>query len=307
MRKIISYQNLLAFLILIGFGCKSSVSENLIYIDENKPGDKPTIFSKGFISKQDRAEFGSVFNRRGDEFFYADDTNGKAKIMTSKIINNFWTEPRAIIQDGKFSFNDPFLSTDEKKLFYISDKPRNEKDTIKDYDIWYSNRIGTNWSEPINAGSNINSDSNEYYISFTNEGTMYFASNKNKGNRKHDFDIYKSQIFENEFGKAKKLNDSINSKRYEAEGFISPDESLIIFSSARKDGFGSGDLYFSVKNKDDEWTKAKNMGPIINSEHNEICPFITYDKRFLFFSRNQDIYWMNIEFLTPLKESDKSR
>jgi hypothetical protein len=233
--------------------CTSQKSSLSKYIDQNRPSLSAKIFAPGFISKENESEFGSIFSKDMTEFYYAVDINGKAEIRYTKLKNQQWSKPKVIISHEKYSYNDPFLSPDENELFYISDMPRNKADTIKDIDIWYSKKINNQWSDPINAGGMINSDKNEYYMSFTSNGKMYFASNKNaKENRLHDLDIYSSTRINDIFIEPKKLNDSINTKRYEADVFISPDESYLIFSSARREGFGKGDLYISFKNENGE-------------------------------------------------------
>ena len=182
--------------------------------------------------------------------------------------------------------------------------PRNDRDTIDDIDIWYSVRKKDNkWSAPINAGPEINTDFNEYYISFTSEGTMYFASNKeNAPKRGHDFEIYSSAYMGGEFQRPVKLSNAVNTRAYEADVFIAPDESYIIFCSFRRSGLGEGDLYISFKTKNGEWTEAKNMGEEINSEHHELCPFVTHDGKYLFYTSNKDIYWISTEVFESLKD-----
>jgi len=100
------------------------------------------IFAPDFISLQDRAEFGSVFNKSIDHFFFAITLEGKAEIWHSELIQNQWSKPKALIRDNDYSYNDPFLSPDEKELYYISNRPVNTKDTILDYNIWYSKKEG---------------------------------------------------------------------------------------------------------------------------------------------------------------------
>jgi len=297
------FKMLLLFQILVyTLSCTSQKSSVLKYIDQNKPSLSAKIFAPGFISKENESEFGSIFSKDGSEFYYAVDINGKAEIRYTKFENQRWSNPKTIISHDKYGYNDPFLSPNENELFYISDMPKNEKDTIRDLDIWYSEKIDNQWSDPINAGDMINSDKNEYYISFTSNGTMYFTSNKNeKENRLHDFDIYSATRINGIFNKPEKLSDSINTKRYEADVFISPDESYLIFSSARKEGFGKGDLYISFKNENDEWKKAKNMGAIVNTKGHELCPFVTNDGKYLFYTSRQDIYWISTQILNGFK------
>jgi len=297
------FKILLLFQILVyTLSCTSQKSSILKYIDQNKPSLSAKIFAPGIISKENESEFGSIFSKDGSEFYYAVDINGKAEIRYTKFENQRWSNPKAIISHDKYGYNDPFLSPNENELFYISDMPKNKKDTIRDIDIWYSEKIDNQWSDPINAGDMINSDKNEYYISFTSNSKIYFASNKSaRENRSHDFDIYSANRVNGIFSEPKKLNDSINSKRYEADVFVSPDESYLIFSSARKEGFGKGDLYISFRNKNGDWKKAKNMGAIVNTKGHELCPFVTNDGKYLFYTSRQDIYWISTKILNKFK------
>ncbi|MDY7393995.1 hypothetical protein UMM65_01970 [Aureibaculum sp. 2210JD6-5] len=282
--------------------CNSQKENLLTYIDQNKPSATAKVFAPNFISKEGESEFGSVFSKDGTEFYYAVDTDGRAEIRYTKLENKKWSTPVTIISHEKYGYNDPFLSPDENELFYISNMPRNALDTINDIDIWYSKKIDNQWSEPINVGNLINSDKNEYYISFASNGTMYFASNVNAAeNRSHNFDIYSATRTEGIFNRPVKLSETINTKRYEADVFVAPDESYLIFSSARREGLGNGDLYISFKNKNGEWNQAKNMGTIVNTESHELCPFVTYDGKYLFYTSKQDIYWISTEILNKFK------
>lgn len=298
----IIYKPFYLFLCVYLFGCVEKIPEDLKYIDSNKPKLKPQKFASGFISKVDEYEFGSVFSKDGKSFYYAEDSNGKAEIRQTKFEQGKWTTPEVILAHPSFGFNDPFLSPDESRLYYISNKPINAQDTIDDIDIWYSEWQDSLWSKPINAGNVINSLRNEYYISFTKEGTMYFASNKAaEPDRKHDFDIYTSTYLNGTFQEPQKLSGAINTRRYEADVFIDPAETYIIFCSARRDGLGSGDLYISFKNQYGQWSEAKHLGPEINSEKNELCPFVTHDGKYFFYTSNQDIYWVSTAFFDQFR------
>lgn len=289
------------FVCLVCINCSSP--KELVYLDSNSPKLQKQIFAPGFITHSDRAEFGSIFSKDGSEFFYADDTDGKAKIMYTHNKSETWQKPISLGFDTTYSYNDPMLSPDEQKLYYISNQPKDELDVGKDIDIWYSVRKDHGWSDPINAGPIINTPHNEYYISFTSDGSMYFASNVDEApERDHDFDIYKSEFKNGQFQKPQKLPSAINTKRYEGDVYIAPDESYIIFCAARREGFGNGDLYISFKTENGEWTQSQNMGPSINTERHELCPFVTHDGLYLFFTSNQDIYWISTEIFESLKE-----
>jgi len=154
----------------------------------------------------------------------------------------------------------------------------------------------------FNAGPNINSDGNEYYISFTNDGTMYFSSNvKAPEERRNDYDIFFSKNHEGVFQEAISLDDSINTQYYEADVFIDPNETYIIFAANRPEGLGRGDLYISFKKPNGSWTKSKNMGAPVNSENHELCPFVSKDGKYFFYTSNKDIYWVDAEIIEELR------
>ncbi len=293
----------LLILILIHSSCTMKLTEKTSYLAQKKPTTTPQIFAKDLISKTTQSEFGSIFSKDGKEFFYGIDIDGRAEIHYVQFKKGKWTAPITILCHEKYGYNDPFLSSDEKELYYISNQPMDGKGEPKDIDIWYSKRTKNGWSAPINAGPNINSSKNEYYISFTNKGKMYFASNVNaKEDRQHNFDIYTSERINQQYQPKEKLGTAINSLAYEADVFIAPDESYIIFCAARRSvGLGRGDLYISFKDADGNWTPSKNMGEPINSKNHELCPFVTADGKYLFYTSNQDIYWVSTAIFQTMK------
>ena len=295
-------QLLLSLLMLVGFSVISwAQTASGPHIDSNKPGMERTVFSPGLVSLDDRHEFGSVFSPDGSEFYWAYVEKGKNTIMGMRYENGSWTAPDTVLTDQYHGFNDPFLSNDGNRLYYISNY-RTEEDTVRsDIDIWYSERMadGKSWSAPINAGPNINSVKNEYYISFNQEGTMYFATNF-YNERSGNFDIYKSEYRNGKFQKAEKLGPAVNTGAYEADVFIAPDESYIIFAAGRRSNIGQGDLYISFK-VNGEWTKSKNMGPAVNTEGHELCPYVTPDGKYLMYTSKQDIVWVDASIIDSLR------
>lgn len=273
------------------------------YMGQTKPGLTPKMFAPNFISTEE-SEFGSVFNREATEFYYGVNVNGKSEIRYSRLVGGSWSNPKTILKHERYGYNDPFLSPDENRLYFISDRALDGLGDLKDHDIWYVNRVDNGWSDPVNTGPNINSGGNEYYISFTNDGTMYFSSNVNapEDRKRNDYDIYFSKAPDGEFQKAIPLGDSVNTPDYEADVFVDPDESYLIFCATRPDGLGQGDLYISYKNPDGTWSEPVNMGERINSKNHELCPFVSSDKKYLFYTSNQDIYWIDSEVIEELRK-----
>ncbi|MFK7848243.1 MAG: hypothetical protein AB8G77_23350 [Rhodothermales bacterium] len=287
------------------FTASGQQSQATPYLDQAPPGNTPKKFAAGLISKNDEYEFGSVFTADGNEFFYGVDVGGRAEIRYTRLEEGRWREPAILLQSDTYGYNDPFLSPDETKLYFISNQPLQDEGPPKDIDIWYIEKQGHAWSAPINAGAPVNSPMEEYYISFTNKGILYFASNVHaEEGRSRNFDIYRAVPSGNSYAPPVALSKAINSPGYEADAFIAYDESYIIFSAGRREGLGEGDLYVSFRNENNVWSKAQNMGALINTAGHELCPFVTKDGRYFFYTSNKDIYWIETDAaLTALRET----
>ena len=128
----------------------------------------------------------------------------------------------------------------------------------------------------------INTKANEFYPSVAANGNLYFTGEYEEGIGKED--IYVSYWKNGDFSKRKVLDTAINSVFWEFNAFIAPDESFIIFSSyGRKDDMGGGDLYISTKDSAGDWQPAQNLAAI-NSARLDYCPFVTKDKKTLYFT-----------------------
>jgi Tol biopolymer transport system component len=273
------------------------------YLGQSPPGLQPQVFAPGLISTTDQYEFGSVFNKSGIAFYYAVETGGPAEIRYTERVNGEWTPPKTILSHPDYGMNDPFLSPDEKRLYFISQKNTEGSGAKRDYDIWYVEREEGGWSEPINAGPSINSDRDEYYISFTRDGAMYFASNRMDDTAgPESFDIFSSTYLDGTLQQARRLGQAINTPHYEADVFIAPDESYVIFCAIRPEGSGRGDLYVSFRGEDGDWTPSVSLGNTINTPGHELCPFVSHDGKYLFYTSNEDIYWVSTEILEKVKE-----
>jgi len=97
------------------------------------------------------------------------------------------------------------------------------------------------------------------------------------------------------------LPEAINSPHYEADVFVDPAETYVIFCANRPGGNGGGDLYISYKNATGAWQPAKNLGKEINAERYEFCPFVTADGNYLFYTKGDEIYWVDSKFLNDFR------
>lgn len=285
-------------LVLLFLNFNVTKNKNLKYLKQVPPSNTPEKFAPGLISTSNEYEFGSIFNKEGTEFYYGVSIKGKGEIRYTKLEGEEWTTPKTIFVHPKYGYNDPFLSNDEKRLYFISTQSLDGKGDSKDYDIWFAEKTKEGWSKPINAGNKINSKLDEYYISFSHDNTMYFSSNKLGNN----FDIQTSKMVDGQFQNTEVLPKAINTLHYEGDVFIAPDESYIIFCATRPDGMGRGDMYISFKKDNGSWSNSINMGNTLNTKGHELCPFVSKDGKYFFYTSNKDIYWVSTDVFEKYKK-----
>ncbi|UCE08710.1 MAG: PD40 domain-containing protein, partial [bacterium] len=45
-------------------------------------------------------------------------------------------------------------------------------------------------------------------------------------------------------------------------------------------------------------------GEFVNTSGYDYCPFVTSDGKYFFFSKNNDLYWVDAKFIEALKPDD---
>ncbi len=200
-------------------------------------------------------------------------------IVFCKKIKGEWSKPHIASFAGRYSDLEPAFSADGKSLYFASNRPLSG-DQVKDFDIWKVIRQGDTWSEPVNLGEVINTKSDEFYPSLAKNGNLYFTASYKDGPGRED--IYQAVFKDNAYQKPVPLDTAVNTKFYEFNAFVDPDEQYIIFTSyGRKDEAGGGDLYMSRKNEKGQWMSAVNLRNI-NSKQLDYCPYVSPNGRALF-------------------------
>jgi len=209
-----------------------------------------------------------------------------------------------VLADEKtYKYVDPHFSPDGKRLFFIYTKPAKMENAPKRqmFDIWYVQRRGTGWSAPANVAAPISTNNaQEYFVSLTSNETIFFGSNRADAK---NFDLYSARLGKDgKYENPKRLPGEVNTNRYEADVFVAPDESYVIFSSSgREDGRGQGDLYVSFKDVTGAWSAGINLGEKVNSKQEEFAPSVSRDQKALFFSRGSVIHWVSTDVIETLR------
>jgi Tol biopolymer transport system component len=282
-------------LLLVGIGCAPPQDEAVQvgfpalsgpYLGMEPPGMEGTLFAPGIVSTG-MDELNAVFLPGGKELVFSIHRSGMDFVMVSmNELDGRWTSPEIVPFSGKYSDVDPAVSPDGKRIYYCSNRPRaGSGEPEATFDIWYVERTNVGWSDPINPGPPINSDADEFYPSFTEDGTMYFQSRREGGVGLSD--IYRTELVDGKYVEAECLPETINSKGFEGDALIAPDESYLILSTRREESFGGADLYISFRAEDGSWSRLENMGDEINSRGGENCQVLSPCGKYLFYTSRQ--------------------
>jgi len=217
------------------YGWDNSYFINMLYspYDIDSSLVKPKVLKDAFFS---RAHDGPVsFSPDGNTMVITKNTLGKHNdqeivvlgIYFSKKVNGIWQEVKP------FPFNNPTynvghacFSADGKQIYFSSKQPGG----FGGADLYYSDKIGEMWTEPVNLGPKINTDQDELFPHLT-ATTLYFSS------RGH-FGIGGLDVFSTDLsmeGKVLNMGAPINTS-YDDFGIIAlPSEKGGFFSSNRGD------------------------------------------------------------------------
>lgn len=296
------------FLSLFLLNCQSNSDQSKAYsIDIKTTANGLTLFGENVISTA-LYERDLAISPQGNQLIYTlgDYNQNKRCLVVLNQKNGNWANAEILNISGKYPDIEPFYSNNGDRLYFASNRPIYEDETRDDYNIWFSDRINGNWSEPVALDSIINTRSDEFFPSLSNKGNLFFTATRDYGMGRED--IFRSEFVAGEFQSPKPLPVEINSASFEFNAYINPEENLIIFSSfGREDGFGGGDLYISRKDNTGKWTKSKNLGGSINSDKLDYCPFVDWKSRnFYFTSERITLDNKKLENIGELKELSNS-
>jgi|GEM_PF-669043 len=269
------------------------------YLGQKEPGLTPEIFAPGIVSKEG-AQSKLIISPDGSEIIFKTMiiTPGQGSSPASRTLyfesitqkNGKWNSPAILPFSRNFVNDEPTLSGDGKRLYFVSNRPeKGSTEVQKMPDIWVVNRTSDSWSVPINLGDPVNTEGLEAQPFFSSDNRLYFGRTDG---------IYCSEYSDGIFSVPVKLTDSIFQGR--VRGIcMSPDNEVCILHSDKPGGHGSWDLYCSCKDAHGNWTALINMGDSINTEQSEANATFSPDGKYLFFSRGDDIFWVCFTCITP--------
>ncbi len=214
-------------------------------------------------------------------------TAERSTIYFSKKEAGNWTTPVVASFSGEFSDNAPHLSPNERTLYFTSNRGNTQAD------IWKVEKDEKgDWGSPIRLDDNINSTGREYSPKLTNNGDLYFASDREGGFGQGD--IYVAKKTANGFAVPQNLGSVINTASGEWNLCIGRDgKILIVEASGRAENKSSyGDLYISFK-EDGRWSAPQNMKEL-NTTGSDLYPELVENQKYLYYASSDSLASPNV-------------
>jgi len=197
----------------------------------------------------DPVSIGSSINTQDDEYWPSITADGQTLMFTRQQ-----------------SIDNPLATGPVQEDFYLS---------------YYSEN---SWQKAFNAGAPLNTRQNEGAQTLSSNGNyMYFTACDRPGGL-GSCDLYFSAFSDGKWSEPSNLKTPVNTLFWESQPSLNADGRTLFFSSSRPGGFGGKDLWFTKMNDRNLWSDPINMGKIINTDGDEMSPFIHFDGRTLYFA-----------------------
>lgn len=168
-----------------------------------------------------------------------------------------------------------------KKKYNLNGKPF--------LNIYVSEVDGSQLKDPVIFNKSLDGKMHDGPASFNKEGTfMAFTRNHYHDKSKDkiiELQIYLSTYKDGSWSKAEPF--IFNNNDYSVgHPCLSADGNTMYFVSDMPGGFGGTDIYKTSKNDKGEWIKPENLGNTINTEGDEMFPFLASGDKTFYFSSN---------------------
>ncbi|HKZ38823.1 MAG TPA: OmpA family protein [Chryseolinea sp.] len=178
----------------------------------------------------------------------------------------------------------PVLTADQRQLIFtrrVGAGPNEDEDLV----VSKKDEQGR-WKFPESISKNINTQLNEGTCAISADGRKLIFTSCSGRDGIGSCDLYESRKVGDEWTTPKNLGRNVNSYEWESQPSLSADGRTLYFVSDRRSGLGRRDVWISTLDDAGNWTKAVNAGKPVNSQFDEISPFIHVNDRSLYFASN---------------------
>ncbi len=272
---------LIIFISILLIGCEFKVANENTRLSVNPFAhiqDSAVLLAPNIISTAS-PEFASSWNPELNMLAFNRTSEDRKNIYlyTSTFEQGTWQEPVLFEHmDSSGRDIDPFFH--DNQLYFSSTRKRSDANLSKNYDI-YSSEWNNNWMHPKQLNDKINTDNHEVFVTISKLNNSFYTVFS------QDFSstsIYSANL--NNLSKSGRPLTFKNDTVRLTNPCIAPDESFLIVSTDKLNGYGKADLYISFPDSTNQWTGPFNLGDRVNSPYTDFAPAITPDMKYLLFT-----------------------
>jgi len=232
-------------------------------------------------------------------YFNCFDRQGRigSDICVSERVGEGWSEPVIVeaVSTREYLEVEPLLSPDGQQLYIMSNRPGGKGQT----DIWVSDWIDGDWSEPRNLDGPFNSEYSDHCLYFGGDDWQYAYWTSTRPGGFGGNDIWMSERVDGVWQEAVNLGPNVNSPASEHHSLPSPDGSSLYITTTRPEGFGGEDIYVTTRDASGSWSELVNLGAQVNSDQHDRCPAFSPDLEIFYFDSeraggfgNKDLWYV---------------
>ena len=182
-------------------------------------------------------------------------------------------------------YNQGIVFTTNKSEGFLISRLTTEGENL--FNIYYTDqRSPGNWRNPGMFSKNLSSNYHDGPVSFSAGGSLIFFTRNIPGKRNElsNLGIFIADNSSGEWVNIRPFPHNGNDYNV-THPSISEDGKVLYFASDIPGGYGGMDLYVSRYDGSD-WSQPENLGPTVNSEFDEVFPYIHPGGRLYYSSRN---------------------
>lgn len=207
----------------------------------------------------------------------------------------------------EFGDYSPTLTADEQVLYYTVRRKRDEYTQCArcpdEEDFYISRRNEGKWTKAVPLGHPINSHDNEGAACISPDGKIFYYTACNRDDGLGSCDIYFSKKEGSKWSSPINCGSPLNSTKWDSQPSIAPDGKTLYFASARG---GNKDIFVSIQNEDGQWSVPQSLGSVINTNKDEMSPFIHPDGKTLYFTSEGHLGMGGMDIFYSKKQDDGS-
>lgn len=230
------------------------------------------------------------------DFAETDDT-----ILLSHRQGTTWSKPEVASFSGQWHDSEPAFSPDDKRLYFVSNRPVHPGDApivaemggqhFAGTNLWYVERQANGrWSTPVHVNGALNEGAMLYNPSIAANGDIYFSAHRADSGKLYQ--IYVVHPTGNGYSDPQRveLGDLSHNRM---DPCIEPRGRFLLFAGNEGDSLGSADIYIAFRQADGSWGKPEHLGGDVNTKSLENAPTLgpTFGELYVSSNRQEDVHF----------------